>query len=240
MLARAPKSQNSKSLVSALTTSSGSKIHSTPELAEAFRKFYLNSYNLRPTPSALQQTSLLSEMTTYLQEAQLPRLTQEERESLSQLLSSEEFAMAIAATQPEKAPGMDSFTLSYYRTFQTTLTPHFLEAFNAITDGHSTRSKLLSANISVIPKPGKDPLQCASYRPISLLNCDIKLFTKIIATRLNVILQRIVSLDQVGFIQSKEVRDNTIRTIRYHCISRETQLSSASPIYRCRKGFRPS
>lgn len=140
-------------------------------------------------------------------------LTQEERESLSQPLSAEEFATAIAATQPGKAPGPDSFTLSCYGAFQSILTPYFLEAFNTITYAHSTPFELLSANISVILKPGKRPLQCASFRSISLFNCDVKLFTKIIAVRLNVIMQRIVLLDQVGFIQSREARDNIIRTL---------------------------
>lgn len=93
------------------------------------------------------------------------------------------------------------------------MTPHFLAAFNAILDGHSLPADMLSASVTMIPKPGKDPLLCGSYRPISLLNCDVKLFTKILASRLNVLLQRTVAADQVGFIQSREARDNTIRTL---------------------------
>lgn len=69
--------------------------------------------------------------------------------------SAKEFAMAIVATQPGKAPGPDGSRISHYRTFQTTLMPHFLEAFNAITDGHSTPSELLSPKISVIRNQAK-------------------------------------------------------------------------------------
>lgn len=72
---------------------------------------------------------------------------------------------------------------------------------------------LLGASISVIPKPGKDSLLCTDYRSISLLNYDLKLFTKILAERMGSILQRIIPIDQVSFIRNREVRDNTIRTI---------------------------
>lgn len=64
--------------------------------------------------------------------------------------------------------------------------------------------------ISVIPKEGKDPAQCRSYCSISLLNPDLKLFTKIIASRLHH-LTHLIHLDQVGFIPTREARDNTIQ-----------------------------
>lgn len=67
----------------------------------------------------------------------------------------------------------------------------------------------LRANISVITKPGKDPLLCANYRSISILNCDLKWFAKMLAERMGSILQRIIPMDQVGFIRNREARDNT-------------------------------
>lgn len=80
-------------------------------------------------------------------------LRQDEHESLSQPLSAEEFAEAIAATQPGKDPGPDGFTLAYYKTFQSQLIPYFLEGFNAIKEDQSIPSELIRANISVNPKP---------------------------------------------------------------------------------------
>lgn len=46
-----------------------------------------------------------------------------------------------------------------------------------------------------------------------MLNWDLKLFTKILSMRLGAVLQRIIPLNQVGFIRIREARDNTIRTI---------------------------
>lgn len=55
----------------------------------------------------------------------------------------------------------------------------------------------LSAFITVIPKEGKDPTLFCNYRPISLLNIDIKLFAKILALRLIPHLQKRINLDQI-------------------------------------------
>lgn len=47
---------------------------------------------------------------------------------------------------------------------------------NTLGDSASFRRESLKAIILVIPKDGKDPMQCGSYSPISLLNADLKFF----------------------------------------------------------------
>lgn len=46
----------------------------------------------------------------------------------------------------------------------------------------------------------KDPLECSSYRPISLLNSEVEILAKLIAPRLDNIISDIISVDQAGFI----------------------------------------
>lgn len=87
--------------------------------------------------------------------------------------------------------------------------------FNKIGDGKTFAKETLGAHISVIHKEGKDPTACSSYRPISLLNLDLKLFTKILAVRLAQHLQQLIHLDQVGFIPSREARDSTTKGTQF-------------------------
>lgn len=49
---------------------------------------------------------------------------------------------------------------------------------------------------------------CTNYRPISLLNQDYKIFTSVLARRLENILPDIINLDQTGFVKRRKTRDN--------------------------------
>lgn len=62
---------------------------------------------------------------------------------------------------------------------------------------------LYEANISLLLKEGKDETEPSSYRPIALLNTDLKIFTKVLANRLNNHICSIVHPDQTGFVPKR-------------------------------------
>lgn len=63
--------------------------------------------------------------------------------------------------------------------------------FIEITEHKSLQSTMPQAIITVIHKKGKDPFKCDSYRPISLLSNDYKILAKILAARLNLVIQKL-------------------------------------------------
>jgi len=70
---------------------------------------------------------------------------------------------------------------------------------------------LTQAIITVIHKKGKDELNVGSYRPISLLNIDYKIYAKILANRLTPLMNKIVHNDQTGFISNRSSTSNLRR-----------------------------
>lgn len=82
---------------------------------------------------------------------------------------------------------------------------------NGLGTNYEMGREALSASITIIPKEGKDSTLCSSYRPISLLNADTKLFAKVVATRMKNLMTDLVHADQVGFIPSREGGDNRVR-----------------------------
>lgn len=69
------------------------------------------------------------------------------------------------------------------------------------------------AHIIVFAKPSKDPSRVESYRPISLLNRDAKIFASIMLHSLSKIITTYVHPDQVGFMPTRHLVDNVWRTL---------------------------
>ena len=59
--------------------------------------------------------------------------------------------------------------------------------------------------VILIAKDGKDPHLLKNYRPISLLNIDYKILSKVLATRLKDVLEDIISVDQIGFMNGRTI-----------------------------------
>jgi hypothetical protein len=73
--------------------------------------------------------------------------------------------------------------------------------FNAMLRFNFWPKQLKTAEIILIPKPGKDAKELSSYRPISLLSIISKLFEKLILRKINMDLtpDEWMPLHQFGF-----------------------------------------
>lgn len=74
---------------------------------------------------------------------------------------------------------------------------------------------MLEAYMILLLKPGIDLAECASYRPIALLNTDLKILTKVLALRLANVIPSIVDIDQTGFMPGKST-DTNLRRLFTH------------------------
>uniref|UniRef100_A0A8C5M7Y9 Reverse transcriptase domain-containing protein n=1 Tax=Leptobrachium leishanense TaxID=445787 RepID=A0A8C5M7Y9_9ANUR len=190
------------------------KLHYLPgDIQSTIRTYYESLYNLPGLPPGQDRATNRTDIRDYLTTHLKCRLPQSTARLLESPLSTEELAGVLKTSKTGKCPGPDGLPLNYYKQFLKTLSPHFLLAFNSVPEGRLIPPQTLAANITLIPKDGKDTEQCGSYRPISLLNCDLKLFAKILASRLLPHITDLIHPDQTGFIPGREARDNTIRAL---------------------------
>uniref|UniRef100_A0A3Q2ED41 Reverse transcriptase domain-containing protein n=1 Tax=Cyprinodon variegatus TaxID=28743 RepID=A0A3Q2ED41_CYPVA len=69
----------------------------------------------------------------------------------------------------------------FFKCFQDDLAPFLTMSFNDIIEKPSMPLIMRQASLCLNPKPGKDHQIISNYRPLSILNSDNKLLTKIIA-----------------------------------------------------------
>lgn len=96
--------------------------------------------------------------------------------------------------------------------FKHRLLTQLLEMFKESFHNGILPSSLRGALITMLPEPGKLN-KCENFRPISLLNVDLKFLSKIIARRLEKIMSNITDKDQNVFVQGRQGFHNVRRIL---------------------------
>ena len=139
-------------------------------------------------------------MDKFLEIYNLPKLYEEEAESLNRPVMPDEIETVIKQLLTHKSPGPDSFTGEFYRAFKGELTPILYRLFQKTQEYRRLPNSFYEASITLIPKPDKDTTKKENYRPISLMNVDAKILNKILANHIQQYIKKIIHHNQVGFI----------------------------------------
>lgn len=106
-------------------------------------------------------------------------------------------------------PGPDGFGPSFYKQFWAAIREDGLHLFSCFHDGTLDLDGLNRAHLVLLPKKDSACMVDA-FRPISLQNCPMKLFTKVLANRIRTAIPTIVDADQTGFIHGHSIAENFI------------------------------
>ena len=80
---------------------------------------------------------------------------------------------------------------------------------NAFAAGEADLERLNRAFVVLLPKkPGA--ISPADYRPICLQNCSLKIAAKMLTTRLQKEIPKLIDIDQTGFIKGRSISENFI------------------------------
>lgn len=201
LLSYQARAEASSRLISAIRSDSGVALTDPSDINKTFVEFYTSLYTSDSPPPP---DNILDTIT-------FPQISVESAEALGLPITILEVQEAIGSLQSSKSPGPDGFTTEYYKTFSLILSPFLKDMYNEAFSLGRLPGTLSEATISLLLKKDKDPLSCSSYRPISLLNVDFKILTKVLASRLQRVLSPIIDLDQTGFMPNRQSSCNTRR-----------------------------
>nr|XP_057934911.1 F-box only protein 8 isoform X1 [Doryrhamphus excisus] len=203
-LANQLKLNKEKNSISSIRNSEGNITHLPEEINSVFRDFYKRLYTPQINPSD-------PDIETFLSTIELPKLEKNQVTTLDLPISLTDLYDALQEMPNNKAPGPDGFPAEFYKTFWSLLAPVFFKMVQEIKENARLPPYMNSATISLLLKSEKDPTLPSSYRPISLINADLKIICKVLARRLEKVTPHIIHPDQSGFIKGRHSVSNVRR-----------------------------
>jgi hypothetical protein len=118
--------------------------------------------------------------------------------------------LVVKDLPPDRAPGPDGFTGAFYQRAWPIIKRDILAGLFELSVGDGRGfARLNRGLITLIPKK-PDAMEVKDYRPISLVHSFSKLFSKVMANRLQRRLGDVVSTNQSAFVRGCSLHDNFI------------------------------
>jgi len=140
-----------------------------------------------------------------------------QRENLSADFSLDEILKAISGFKNNKCPGLDGLSAEFYVKFKDKLAPLLKRLFTISFRNEKLPNSMYSGVISLLYKGEKDRYDLVIWRPLTMLNVDYKILTKVLVNRLKDVLPKIVHKDQTCAVQGRDIRDG-IALIQYFAL----------------------
>lgn len=138
----------------------------------------------------------------------IPRLSSNDAQSLEDCISKAECLNALKGMDYNKSPGPDGITKEFYLTFFDILADALEKVIQNIHLNKSLTDSQKLSYISLLCKDTSKPSDMKNWRPISLLNVDYKIISKVLANRLSKVIANIIHPDQTCGIRSRSIFDN--------------------------------
>jgi len=133
---------------------------------------------------------------------------------LEEPFTTEEIDSVIMNLPSDKSPGPDGFNTDFVKKCWPIIKVDFYNLCQAFYEGDLCLQSINGSHIALIPKVD-GATRASDFRPISLLNTSMKVITKLLANRLQRVIQSIIHKNQYGFIKSRTIQDCVAWAIEY-------------------------
>ena len=143
-------------------------------------------------------------------------LTEQEQGLLEEEVGQNEIYQAVRDMNLNKSPGIDGIPIEFYVKYWNIIKSELTVIIQNIIKGTLLNDNQRKAIITLLPKDG-DLTLLKTWRPISLICCDVKIVAKVLARRLKPLMYSLLSENQHCVVGRSIVECNTkIRDIMYY------------------------
>ena len=107
-----------------------------------------------------------------------------------------------------KSPGNDGLTKEFYETFWEELKTPLISSFECAFIKVELSPSQKQAVIKLIEKLDRDKRFIKNWRPISLLNVDTKIISKVLSGRIKEVLPSLISSNQTAYVDGRIISES--------------------------------
>ena len=142
--------------------------------------------------SSINSPNIGEKISSFLNDLNIPQLSEEEKNSCEGLISPEECSELLDSFQSSKSPGNDGVPAEFYGKFWPLISEIFIRCANECFEKGEMSCPQKQAVIALLVKSGKDLALLENWRPISLVNVHTKIMSKVIAARSKKVLPSVI------------------------------------------------
>lgn len=132
---------------------------------------------------------------------------QEQIPQLTEMITEEEIKAMINALAMNKSPGPDGYTNEFFKEFRDLILQDLLLVYNNVLTGEQQGLEPLNDSYIVLIPKKELPTTPGDFRPISLINSVQKMFSKLLANRVQPIMELLISKNQTGFVKGRHISE---------------------------------
>eukprot|EP00253_Pinus_taeda_P007220 PITA_07220 len=136
-------------------------------------------------------------------------ITTKQNLALLREVSMEEVEEVVKSMPNNKALGPDGFTINFYKACWPTIKTKVWEVVEDSRRSCTILKSLNSTFLALVPEE-EDANTPEKFRPVALCNVIYKIISKVIANRLKSILPNLISEEQSGYVEGRQILDNIL------------------------------
>ena len=150
---------------------------------------------------------------TYLNKVQnINKVNDEDFISMNREITEAELLTIVKSLPNNKTPGEDGLPSEFYKVFWQDIKYYLLESYKySYQMGNPTITQIRGI-LCLTPKQS-DPQKLENWRPLSLLNQDYKILSRLVAERVKIALPKIINHAQTGFLKGRYIGQNITTTM---------------------------